>query len=61
MSFEIVYTDNFSSEVKHLNKKYHSLKSDLDLLIASLEENPLQGTSLGKDCYKIGMAITSKS
>jgi len=29
-------------------------------LIASLEEEPEQGTSLGNDCYKIRMAISSK-
>jgi len=28
--------------------------------VDSLEENPIQGEALGKDCYKIRMAITSK-
>ena len=26
----------------------------------SLEENPIQGVSLGNDCYKIRLAISSK-
>jgi len=30
-------------------------------LISSLEERPLQGTPLGKDCYKIRLAVSSKS
>ncbi len=29
-------------------------------LINSLEENPVQGDSLGKDCYKVRMKIASK-
>jgi hypothetical protein len=45
---------------KGLLKKYPSLKTDLEKLIASLKENPLQGKALGRDCYKIRMAITSK-
>lgn len=41
-------------------KKYASMRADLELLIASLEENPTQGTSLGKSCYKVRLAIKSK-
>ncbi len=29
-------------------------------LVESLEGNPLMGTSIGKDCYKIRMPIRSK-
>jgi hypothetical protein len=32
----------------------------LETLIDKLEENPLMGTPLGNDVYKIRMAITSK-
>lgn len=60
MSFEVVYTDNFEKEVKRLAKKYRSLKTDIKELISALEHNPTQGTSIGKDCYKIRMAISSK-
>lgn len=41
-------------------KKYHSLKSELEIIFASLEINPLQGTSIGNNCYKIRIAISSK-
>ena len=46
--------------MKKLANKYHSLKSDLAGLFESLEKNPIQGTSLGKNCYKIRLAISSK-
>jgi mRNA-degrading endonuclease RelE of RelBE toxin-antitoxin system len=54
------YTDSFEKEIKNLSKKYPSLKQDFENLKTSLEENPIQGQALGKDCYKIRMAITSK-
>ena len=58
--FDIVVTTNFKKEVKRLVKKYPSLKSDLLKLVEMLEDNPMQGIALGKDCYKIRMAISSK-
>ncbi len=60
MKFEIVYTDNFERELKRLAKKYRSIKNDLEDLINTLEENPTQGISIGQNCYKIRMTITSK-
>jgi len=36
------------------------LKEDFSELIQSLQDNPTQGVSLGKNCYKIRMAISSK-
>ena len=45
---------------KKLAKKYHSLKTDLAVLFESLEQNPIQGTSLGKNCYKLRLAISAK-
>jgi transcriptional regulator with XRE-family HTH domain len=41
-------------------QKYRSLKKDLEVLITKLEENPTTGTDLGKHCYKIRLAISSK-
>ncbi len=41
-------------------KKFASLARDIEKLIDSLKVEPKQGTSLGKGCYKIRMAITSK-
>lgn len=60
MSYKIFITDAFEKELKKLLKKYPSLKIDFKILILSLKENPIQGQPLGKDCYKIRMAITSK-
>ena len=60
MSFELRPTRLFEREVKKLGKKYPSLKADLAALFASLAENPTQGTSIGKSCYKIRLSISSK-
>jgi hypothetical protein len=60
MSFNIYTTDFFDKELKKLAKKYPSVKNDYKALIDSLKEKPKQGLALGKDCYKIRMAITSK-
>ncbi len=61
MNFEIVFSDNFLKEIKKLSKKYKSIKNDFEIFLDELENNPLQGDSLGKDCYKVRMAITSKN
>jgi mRNA-degrading endonuclease RelE of RelBE toxin-antitoxin system len=61
MSYKVKFIPKFERELKRLAKKYPSLKEDFSLLIISLKENPAQGTSLGNECYKIRMAITSKS
>ena len=60
MSYKIIAVPTFRKELKKLAKKYHTLKEDLALLFESLEENPIQGTALGKNCYKIRIAISSK-
>ncbi|MCX6239673.1 MAG: type II toxin-antitoxin system RelE/ParE family toxin [Bacteroidia bacterium] len=60
MSYKVIPTDNFNKEVKQLAKKYHSLKDDLIKLRAELLENPTLGTALGRNVFKIRMAITSK-
>lgn len=56
----ILSTPHFDKEAKALMKKYPSLPDDLELLFASLLIEPLQGTPLGNDCYKIRLAIKSK-
>jgi mRNA-degrading endonuclease RelE of RelBE toxin-antitoxin system len=60
MSFNIYTTDFFDKELKRLSRKYPSVKKDFINLIDLLKEDPMQGQPLGKDCYKIRMAITSK-
>lgn len=60
MSFNVYTTDFFDRELKKLAKKYPSIKNDFKALVDSLKEEPKQGQPLGKDCYKIRMAIASK-
>jgi hypothetical protein len=60
MSFEILVTDPFDRKFKRLARKYKSLKSDLLKLISVLENDPAMGDPIGKNCYKIRLAITSK-
>lgn len=60
MNFKIVAVQDFDKELKSLAKKYVSLKYGYLSLIDSLENNPLQGTPIGKDCYKIRLSIRSK-
>jgi mRNA-degrading endonuclease RelE of RelBE toxin-antitoxin system len=61
MNFEIISTSEFEKELKRLNKKYVSMKMDYINFILDLQENPIQGESLGKDCYKVRMGIESKN
>ena len=61
MNFNVLTTKPFERKVKQLAKKYISIGTDLLLLEKELTQNPNMGTSLGKNCYKIRMAITSKA
>lgn len=61
MSYKIELTDNFKKEAKKLIKKYASLRSEIVELGKELTENPTFGTPLGKDVYKIRLAIVSKN
>lgn len=60
MSYKVYTTSSFEKDVKILVKKHPSIKNDLAKLASRLIDNPFAGTPLGKDCYKIRMAITSK-
>ena len=60
MKTEIVITNNFSKEAKKLLKKYKSLKSELRELNEELLRNPKLGTPIGKNSYKIRLAVKSK-
>ena len=57
----IILSDRFKRKAKALAKKHHSFKADLIDLGNALRENPQQGTPLGKDCFKVRMAISSKN
>lgn len=60
-SEDIISTNDFERELKKLLKKYPSLRGDLKTLFLSLLENPTQGSSLGKDSFKIRLKIESKN
>ena len=60
MSFSVVAASPFLKQAKRLSKKHQSLKQDLKVLIATLEENPVSGIPIGRDCYKLRLAISSK-
>jgi hypothetical protein len=51
---------HLNERLKKLSKKYRSIISDLAQIIVELSINPILGTPLGKNCYKIRVAITSK-
>jgi hypothetical protein len=57
---KLVLAGSFKREAKRLQKKYSSLQSEIPALGQSLLKDPFQGTPLGKDCYKIRLAIASK-
>jgi mRNA-degrading endonuclease RelE of RelBE toxin-antitoxin system len=61
MNFNVVVTEGFKKHAKEIARKHRSLKSDLDNFIDSLIINPLQGEPIGRDCYKVRMAISSKN
>ena len=52
IKYKILPTRNFINEVKLLRKKYPSIVSDIQLIISSLEENPIQGINLVKEYLK---------
>ena len=60
MSFSVKTIDVFEKQAKRLIKKYASLKTELLELVYNLKEHPEQGTSIGKNCFKIRIAIASK-
>ncbi len=60
MSYSILPTPDFEKVLRRLVKKYPSLKKEYGELVISLKENPIQGDPLGKNCYKIRIAIKSK-
>lgn len=60
MNFKVIVTSGFKKHAKRIAKKHSSLKSDISILIDSLEVKPIQGDPLGSNCYKVRMAIKSK-
>lgn len=61
MNYKIIPEQSFLRAVKHLLKKYKSLKKDLAKLGDELHANPYAGADLGGGVRKVRMAITSKN
>jgi hypothetical protein len=60
MANQVIPTPLFESKYKRFKKKFPSLESELSDLMTDLEENPLQGKSLGGGLYKIRVANEDK-
>jgi len=60
MLYTVITIPRFERELKHLAKKYASLKGEYKALVEELEENPEKGDPLGNNLYKIRLAIASK-
>lgn len=60
MSYKVKSIAVFEKQAKRLIKKYVSLKKELFELVNELKENPERGTPVGKNCFKIRIAIASK-
>lgn len=60
MSYSVSVTRTFEAKAKRLMKKYGSLKQEVNALVVSLAQDPEQGTSIGKRCFKVRLAIKSK-
>jgi len=60
MNYSIIVTRRFEKELKRLAKKFPSLKKEFNQLIVDITENPVTGTFIGNNCYKIRLAVGSK-
>lgn len=60
MKYNVITIPPFDRQLKRLAKKFPSLKTEYASLIESLENEPIQGTRLSNNCYKIKFAIKSK-
>lgn len=57
---KIIITERCGKRVRKLSKKYISIVNDFRNFLTSLHQNPFQGNALGRNCYKVRIAITSK-
>ena len=58
MSYKVVVSTEFAKEAKRIAKKHVGIKADIANLIADLTINPMMGTELGHNFYKVRMSIT---
>ena len=60
MSYDILTLSVFDKQVRKLARKYPSIKADIIRLAEELAENPVLGTSLGSNLYKVRLKVSSK-
>jgi hypothetical protein len=60
MSYRVKSIEVFERQARRLLRKYSSLKEELQDLVNDLSKNPIQGSPIGKNCYKIRISIKSK-
>lgn len=58
--YAIIPVPGFLKDLKALSKNYRSIVDDVDDLAQALKAVPTSGIPLGRDCYKIRLAIASK-
>lgn len=56
--FDVLLTSSFKKELKKIAKKHLRILGDVSELIIKLSENPRIGANLGKNIYKIRLAIS---
>ncbi len=57
---KVLATATFQKQSTRLAKKYSSLRDELSTLHSTLQNNPTLGVPLGKNCFKIRIAVKSK-
>jgi mRNA-degrading endonuclease RelE of RelBE toxin-antitoxin system len=60
MKYNVLTIPPFDRQLKRLAKKFPSLRAEYADLSDELSKNPEKGVSLGNNCFKIRLAITSK-
>ena len=60
MNYKVKSIAVFEKQAKKLIKKYPSLKLEIFNIVQALKMNPNFGVSIGKNCFKIRIAISSK-
>jgi mRNA-degrading endonuclease RelE of RelBE toxin-antitoxin system len=61
MSYKVKFIPKFEKELKRLAKKYPSFKAGFSLFLATIKNDPAQGTSLGNECYKYAWPFPVKA
>lgn len=60
MIYKFIFDDDFTKDFKRLSKKYPSLKTDFEFLVANIENELKTADDLGGGFKKIRISIKSK-